>query len=121
MVNRGHAGSARASLTLSQGETTVSGRALRRTFGGRGRSRCNAVFLPQDEVERSHLDAIAAALLGVIERLVGLREELRHIERRLFAMHQADADGGADRAALDFKCGLREALADPLGHGERLV
>ena len=56
----------------------------------------------EHHVEGSDLDPVASAFLGVIERLVGLRQLLGHIERGILAMHQPDAHGRADRTAIDF-------------------
>ena len=43
------------------------------------------------------LDAVSAALLGAIERLVGLRQQRRDVEQAVLGDHHAHADGAADR------------------------
>ena len=72
----------------------------------------------EQHVERSNLDPVAAVLLGKIKRLVGLSQQLRHVERGRFAVNHADADGGANRPAVDFLRRGRKGFADALGHGK---
>jgi hypothetical protein len=59
--------------------------------------------------------------LGEIKRLVGLRQQVHHVERGLLAIGQTDTNGRADWAAIDFLGGVGESLANALGYRHRLI
>jgi hypothetical protein len=61
------------------------------------RSKARRSCALHDHVERGDLDPVAALLLGEIQRLVRLRQELGHVERHFLAIGYADADGSAGR------------------------
>ena len=71
-------------------------------------------------VERSDLDAVAAALLGVIERLVGLRQQLGHVERRLLACTSPMLTVAQTGWPSTSCAHLGKGLADALGHRHAL-
>ena len=68
------------------------------------------------QIHGCDLDPIPAALLGVIEGLIGLREQIRHIKRPVLIDHHADADRRKHGTSVYFDCSRGKALADALGH-----
>lgn len=52
--------------------------------------------------------------LGEIKRLVGLRQQVRHVERGLLAIGQTYTHSRGDRATVDFLGAVSEALANAL-------
>src|SRR5262249_19854437 len=69
-----------------------SGRALSRDEP-RGRS---SSALARHVVHRD-FHPVPPALLGVIERLIGLRQQFRQVDHRVVAKHHADRERGGDR------------------------
>src|SRR5512139_1409513 len=84
---------------------------------GRGRRRIGLSTVA-GHFERCDLDAVAPTFLGVIERAIGLRQKLSHIERRSQTVNQPDADRTAYWVAIDLLCRLGKRFSNPLGHGQ---
>ena len=72
-------------------------------------------------VDRSDLDTVATALLGVVKRMIGLSQQTGNIKRPLLAMNQLDAERRADWMTVHVLGHLREAFANPLSHLDLLL
>ena len=73
------------------------------------------------QIEGRNFDAISAALLGVVKRVVCLPEQLGQVERRRIIYDHADADGRGHRAAVHFARGLGKSAPHPFGERNRPV
>ena len=73
------------------------------------------------QIESRNFDAISAALLGVVKRVVRLPEQFGKFERRRIVYNHADADARSHRAAVHFARGLGKRTSYPFGERNRLV
>src|SRR5262245_48897036 len=98
-----------------------SGGAFGANCTDRARGRRFELLAVTGHIERGNFDTITPALLGVIKRMVGLRQQLGHVERPPHAVHEADADCTAYREAVDLLRHLGKGLANALGYGYGLL
>src|SRR5262245_8178856 len=109
-----------AALTMSDAARR-SGSAFGTDCAHRTRGRCLELPAVAGHIERGDFHAVTPALLGVIKRVIRLRQQLGHIESPLQAVHQPDADCTAYRVTVDLFRHLGKGLANALRNGHGLL